>query len=365
MQTIVSVQALRAVAAIAVALCHFDQVRLVLLHRPDDPIPLAFLSSGVDLFFVISGFIMVCASRDLFAAPRGAAVFLRRRIARIVPLYWLATATLLPLFGRYIDWSALFCSLLFIPYRGASGNVTPLLGVGWTLNFEMYFYLLFAALIFLPRKIAVPTLGSVLAGIAALGAGSRPPSAILLTWTDPIILEFAIGMGLAQLYLAGVRIPGALRIGLAIAGAIATASVQPPFQPPTSLRVLQWGIPAAAIFAAAVLGTPVEFGPLRSPLVALGDASYALYLVHTLVAEVLVRGWRHGFDRFPMWLVLGVGFAAAIAAAFLSEHAERWLRLRARQPPRRLRVEEYLARHLCGHLRQGEMTPAIPGPSGR
>ena len=336
------------------------------MHRPDDPIPLAFLSSGVDLFFVISrlhhGLRIEGPVRQ---RPEGLPYSCRRRDCAHRTALLAGDGDAAPLVRPLHRLERAFCSLLFIPYRGASGNVTPLLGVGWTLNFEMYFYLLFAALIFLPRKIAVPTLGSVLAGIAALGAWSRPPSAILLTWTDPIILEFAIGMGLAQLYLAGVRIPGALRIGLAIAGAIATASVQPPFQPPTSLRVLQWGIPAAAIFAAAVLGTPVEFGPLRSPLVALGDASYALYLVHTLVAEVLVRGWRHGFDRFPMWLVLGVGFAAAIAAAFLSEHAERWLRLRARQPPRRLRVEEYLARHLCGHLRQGEMTPAIPGPSGR
>src|SRR5215469_6283623 len=68
MPTIVAIQALRAVAAIAVALCHFSQVSLILHGHTNDPIPGFQLGAGVDLFFVISGFIMVYSSEPLFAA---------------------------------------------------------------------------------------------------------------------------------------------------------------------------------------------------------------------------------------------------------------------------------------------------------
>ena len=82
--TIVSVQALRAVAAFAVVLCHFSQLNLMIQGRPNDPIPLYALASGVDLFFVISGFVMVYSSEDLFGTPRAWRTFLSRRIGRVI-----------------------------------------------------------------------------------------------------------------------------------------------------------------------------------------------------------------------------------------------------------------------------------------
>jgi exopolysaccharide production protein ExoZ len=127
MRTIVSVQALRAIAALAVTLCHFDQIdRRTSGLR--DPYPLQQLSSGVDLFFVISGFVMVVSSENLFATQGGAITFLVRRLARIVPPYWLMTAIAIPGLTLPNDLWSLMASYLFIPYQMPNGIFAPIRG---------------------------------------------------------------------------------------------------------------------------------------------------------------------------------------------------------------------------------------------
>ena len=170
------------IAALAVALCHFDELR-VWLAGLKAPYPLDQLSSGVDLFFVISGFVMVYSSETLFGTKGAAIVFFTRRLARIAPPYWLLTAIAIPVMSLPIDWGSLLGSYLFIPYRAAAGNITPLYGVGWTLNFEMYFYALFSAVIFLRRNIAVPVLCLTLCFIVLLGQWVQPTSALLQFWS--------------------------------------------------------------------------------------------------------------------------------------------------------------------------------------
>jgi exopolysaccharide production protein ExoZ len=108
-------------------------------------------TSGVDLFFVLSGFVMIYSSVKLFSDPNGWRVFAERRIVRIVPVYWLATTVKLVALlagSSYILHSQLsvlkeIASYLFLPTRNLDGEIRPLLGVGWTLNFEMFFYALF------------------------------------------------------------------------------------------------------------------------------------------------------------------------------------------------------------------------------
>jgi exopolysaccharide production protein ExoZ len=126
MRTIVSVQALRAIAALAVALCHFDQTRVWMQGRIGPPL-LEQLASGVDLFFVISGFVMVHSSGELFAAKAGAVTFFTRRAARIIPPYWIVTAIAIPLMSLRTDWLPLLESYLFIPYRTSDGNIVPIM----------------------------------------------------------------------------------------------------------------------------------------------------------------------------------------------------------------------------------------------
>jgi exopolysaccharide production protein ExoZ len=303
MPTIVSVQALRAIAALAVALCHFDELR-VWLAGETGPYPLDPLASGVDLFFVISGFVMVYSSGDLFGAKGGAATFLARRVARVVPPYWLVMLAAIPLLSLPHDWESLAWSYLFFPFRSAD-NIVPVYGVGWTLNFEMYFYALFAALIFLRRSLAVPALCASLVAIVVLGQWFKPSLAPLQFWSDPIILEFVFGMVLALLYINGVRLAVPIRGGLVVAG-IAAIGFFETRMPPSGFRVVEWGFPAAMIFAGTVLGRDINFGRLRAPVEILGNSSYALYLTHSLMTAAVLICWPLGLNQYPKLLVLSL-----------------------------------------------------------
>jgi peptidoglycan/LPS O-acetylase OafA/YrhL len=316
MATIASLQALRALAAISVAITHFSQVGLILAGHPDDPIPLYQLASGVDLFFVISGFVMVYSSERLFAAPGAAWEFLARRIARIVPLYWLATAAAVVILQPAVDWRNALKSLLFIPYMDASG-LHPLYGVGWTLNYEMFFYALFALSLFWRRDLAVPALAAVLFGLAVAGRILHPTYVPLLVWSDPIILEFVFGMLIALGLRHGVRLPSTLCLWmLAVAAAALWLSTQQ--MPPSGARVVYWGVPAAMIVAATVLGERAEdCGPLASFATLLGDGSYSIYLVHSLVAGLILRNWQFGLNQNPMMAVLAIGLIVTIVLSIM------------------------------------------------
>jgi exopolysaccharide production protein ExoZ len=335
MRTIVSVQALRAIAALAVVLCHFDQLNRWLVGLKD-PYPFDQLSSGVDLFFVISGFVMVYSSSDLFATKGAAVTFMVRRLARIAPPYWIVTALAIQTTTISTDWGSLLGSYLFIPYRVANGNIVPLYGLGWTLNFEMYFYALFSAVIFLRRSIAVTALCVFLSMAVLLGYLLQPTLAPLQFWSDPIILEFAFGMILALLYTGGVRFPTTLRIFLVVAG-VALIACFAPKMPPSGYRVIQWGIPAAMVFAGIALGRDINFGWLRVPVKALGNASYALYLTHPLMIAAVLIGWPLGLNQYPKMLVL---FLAVVSVQLISIAIYYFFEMRS---------SKFLQRLLLGH----------------
>src|SRR5205085_10567493 len=183
--------------------------------------------AGVDLFFVISGFIMVYASERLFGAPEGGRLFLGRRIARIVPLYW-AFCTL------YLVWVAcaaatsgkslpslpsVLASYAFLPFDGfGDGFPRPFYTLGWTLNYEMFFYAAFAAFLASPRAKAVGGVAGALAMLVLLGTAA-PLWMPLAFWAQPIVLEFALGMGIALLLRRGITLPDWARLAL-LAGSV-------------------------------------------------------------------------------------------------------------------------------------------------
>ena len=154
MAQIRSIQALRAIAALLVTLGHLEHEAASLPAATTGyaPILVDLTGAGVDLFFVISGFVMVYASHDLFATPDAARRFLTRRIARIVPIYWLVTTLFLAIMAASHvlssappTWSEIAKSYLFVPYMPHGGEVMqPVYKLGWTLNYEMFFYAVFA-----------------------------------------------------------------------------------------------------------------------------------------------------------------------------------------------------------------------------
>lgn len=330
----VSVQALRAIAALSILIVHYSFLRNILTGRAAERIPLYQLSAGVDLFFVISGFIMVYASERLFGFADSWREFLARRISRIVPIYWLATFAECLLNPPELSW--LLSSLLFIP---TSARNFPVLGVGWTLNFEMFFYFVFSSFLFLPRNAAVVKIGSLLALLAVLGAPFAPFS----VWFSPIILEFAMGMGVALAYREGLRFPWWIRVAL-VAGGCWFIWRYESYGPLPLDRWAFWGIPAAMILGGTVLGSDLRFGRLVKPIVALGDSSYALYLFHSIFASLIIR-FSSRLSGIPLWQILLAGMTLSIIAALAIHY---WVEVPLTRTMRRLLRAEFGDNHKAG-----------------
>lgn len=203
--TILSLQALRAIAAWMVVM---DHALLELTGNAAQNwitrVAWALGSSGVSIFFIISGFIMVHISWASFGTSNALAQFMQRRIIRIVPLYWAATILALAFHrvsathGATDGLRELSHSLLFVPYQGGDQSWSPILPQGWTLNFEVVFYLLFAAGLLFPRRVALAAIIGAL--VVFVLFGSYIPNASLAYLASPIILWFALGMVLAILW---------------------------------------------------------------------------------------------------------------------------------------------------------------------
>jgi exopolysaccharide production protein ExoZ len=295
--TIDNIQTLRALAALLVVFVHLD-VFLRALGVPP------FGHGGVDLFFIISGFIMVHTTR---ARPVGPAAFLANRFTRIAPIYWLITlfvyavALAAPslLQATSSDPEQLAKSLAFIPFRKANGLVQPVLFVGWTLNYEMFFYALFAVGLLLPRRgLGALAVGAFIMLLVLFGWVAKPEGVLGAFYTRPIIVEFAAGMALAGITLSSLgsalRVQTALARGVLLAvcvvGLLCTAFV--PLVYPQVSRLFTQGAPSALVVASAIVlhRSGVRVGGRW--LLLLGDASYALYLTHPFVTQAAQKAGK-------------------------------------------------------------------------
>lgn len=264
-----SVQALRGIAAMLVVIFHVSGSSFVTG------------AAGVDIFFIISGFIM--GTVGVGDTPSR---FLRKRLIRIVPLYWgvtlaMCVGALIGIFRNFdFDTASLVHSLLFLPYFDASGKIWPLVVVGWTLNYEMFFYVVFAIGLFLARPILVPVL--VMCCLVVLGFAVKPEAAALQIWTSPLLIEFTAGLLLSQFTTLKGRIPGLIMIAASILLFVISAQWH---LYEGALRAVAWGIPAflavAGFLAVERAGAWPTFW--ARPLEELGDISYSLYLLHGIV----------------------------------------------------------------------------------
>lgn len=287
-----SIQALRAVAALLVVLYHAFELWGLRVDAAAPGVKWTNGAAGVDIFFAISGFVMVVSSRRLVEKPGAWLVFLWHRVIRIVPLYWLLTTlkiltvVLLPgmVIRTSVDSYSVFASYLFLPVVDIAGHFRPVISVGWTLTYEFLFYLLFAAALALRVGvlcIIVPGLGLI--AITALFRAEGWPDWTILFST--IVLEFVFGVVLAQWTLRGFRLPPAVAAAFVICGFVAILVMPVGFE---NLRVLTWGVPAFAIVAGAVSLESLVAPALPRWLLALGDASYSIYLSHGFVLAALM-----------------------------------------------------------------------------
>lgn len=280
-----SIQYLRAAAAIAVLVFHAADRMGVRFGAG---------AAGVDVFFVISGFIMWVIGARSAATPLD---FLRRRAQRIAPLYWLVT---LGLAAAFLVAPGLFrnlqptpghvaLSLAFVPHTDPRGQVAPLVEPGWTLNFEVFFYVVFAACLAVPRLLRLGILSSVLIGLTLLGAALAPKGPIAQTYTSPLLLEFLAGVWIGWAWQRGLCPGPRLALALLAAGVCALAALELMAIDIAPARALLWGAPAVAIVWGGLglerAGKVPDWPAARL----LGDASYSIYLVHGLSIAVALR----------------------------------------------------------------------------
>ena len=247
-------------------------------------------ATGVEIFFVLSGFVMIYSSLKLINDPNGWKIFAERRIVRIVPIYWIATSVkvlALVFTTGYIlhtkfNVLQVVESYLFLPVRGVEGDITPVMGVGWTLNFEMFFYFLFTLALFF-RVNVYKFVGTVLA-VLAFGAFFRKAEWPAISfYLDTKVLLFFYGMIIASLCLAGKHLPKSIAIPLLCFG---FAGLAGPWAFLSQLHSLPEEIAAAmVVYSAASLEDLLTRIP-RFILFA-ADASYVIYLFHPFIAPAV------------------------------------------------------------------------------
>nr|WP_255455286.1 acyltransferase [Cryobacterium sp. Hh38] len=297
---------LRAIAALAVVIYH---VQHMLASSPAQAESISKLgAAGVDLFFVISGFIMMYVSFNLFETKGAGLAFLKNRFVRIAPTYYLFTTLTIAillffpsLYGQLrFSLTQAISSYLFLFSRNNVGEIGMVVGVGWTLAFEAFFYLLFAVLLMLPRNWCLPALATLFSAGFISGQIWDIDAAWAMVITNPLTFEFLFGCLIGLAFRKGFQISRWKSTAVIVGGVLAlliTAQLDLFDGDFGELRFLVFGVPAAAIVIGAVsLERSLGRLPLPRILKRIGDSSYSMYLGHQYVlaaiaAVIVPRMW--------------------------------------------------------------------------
>ena len=327
-------QALRGVAAIGVVISH-----CVVYLPPDAPHQwligaLNHLGSGIDLFFVISGFIMVHTTIDDPGGFRSAVRFAAKRLQRIWPAYVVLTLVIgsvglgWNLIGDEATRLRLVKSIIFLPASYDTLFADQIIPQGWTLSFEIYFYAVFAVSLMFARwrwvflalwcgvmLVAVPlAYGASLTGVYESFETPYPFDYLKIA-TNPFVWEFAVGGLAGAIYHSRLRIGNALigRAAVSVAIAFAAWNTFDPILPGSFGLAAGYAVMIATI---ALASKTTEMAAPRA-LRYLGDVSYSLYLEHMAVIHVLHQVYQSiGLtDLSATWSIVPLTLVACIAAA--------------------------------------------------
>ena len=318
---LISLQYLRGIAALMVVCVHLS-VQLQRMdyqgYWPD------WAASGVDIFFVLSGFLMWFTTAGRQQTPLE---FYRRRIVRIVPLYWLLTTfvvAVLVLAPRLmqsvrLDWVNVVASYFFVFTPSAAGRMEPVLLVGWTLNYEMLFYLVYGAALALPARWRFAATTAVVVLLVAVNYPVFGRTDVQALRDASLMLEFVFGMAIAAWWM---RVSAADRSAtsgwLWLTAGFAALALQEFFLPPLPSAVAG-GLPAVAIVCGALLLERSGAMPRWPVLRRLGDISFSLYLSHPIALSAFAQGWRRlGLGGLPgsnlLFCVAATAFCVVVGA---------------------------------------------------
>ncbi|MBI5340275.1 MAG: acyltransferase [Mycolicibacterium rufum] len=337
---LVGIQSLRGVAALMVVFHHVQDQSIGFRELANTSAGQA----GVDLFFVISGFVMVYVTHQ---RERSSPQFLAMRAIRIIPVYWFYTigaALLMAIAPRLFRSNELslrhvLYSLLFLPHQSGEDSISPIVKQGWTLNYEVFFYSLFAIAIALSARRRVSITAGFLCLLVTVGFYLEFSGRTLGTadfYFNNIILEFAFGMLIGRAYLMGAfgKVHSMVGIALVLIGFAGLVLLDPFLT--YSNRALTYGVPSALIVM-GVLALESRYRTFRLPGLQLaGDASYSIYLVHGFPVAALRAVWghlglsMHGALNFTLFLFSS--FVIVIFCGLISYYAVERTTLRFLRP---------------------------------
>jgi exopolysaccharide production protein ExoZ len=267
------------------------------------------------------------------------AEFLRRRVERIVPLYFFVifvvttlAVTLPAIFGTP-DWYTLRHILKSLAFISFTDGEMPVVYLGWSLEYEMYFYLVVALLMALTRNVW-RNIGMLFSALAMIGLVPGVGHALgnYAFFTDPMILEFVLGVIVGNAFVTGrVSWPMVISASCALAAVLATDPAN---------RVLVFGVPSAGLVAAAAFVSRRRSNPsrLELALARLGDASYSIYLAQVQTVTLASASIASLVPAVPPLLLVTVTSGIVVTLGLLLNIvAERpLLDLARRLGPRRL-----------------------------
>lgn len=290
-------------------------------------------SRGVDVFFVISGFIIA------YIGTRKPEHFFIRRLIRVVPFYWAATLCVFALVSvvpRYFHSTTasvphLLSSLLFIPREAPTGEMQPTLVLGWSLNFELFFYVLFALALRFSRKWSPLLCVTTIVGFVAVIHGLQIGGPIAQFYARPIVLEFCYGVAVFYAFtwcserkeaIAKIAALKWVLLLVLIGGLVAINVFEHRYREEIP-RYLVAGIPAFLIVLSALLLEKVYGVATNNKVILLlGEASYIVYLIHPYIIFTVLRLAVHdpGSLSSPVLAVLIAGLLALTSALSIALH---------------------------------------------
>jgi exopolysaccharide production protein ExoZ len=251
--------------------------------------------------------------------------FMLRRISRIVPLYWIVTIVT-AIAVTNVGTFDVIQSMLFIPRYGSFHLIVL---QGWTLYYELIFYILFSVSLNLSERARYWTILLTLAAAAAVHFVL--PDGYARLFTAPMILEFGAGVVVARAFTRGVGVPYGFAVMLVVVGAVGLFAVD--WLQPGLDRTLRCGVPVTLLVAGAVFCERTLGAPRLALPQFLGDASYSIYLWHVLaIAGMVTVVLRMGLPAPVRPLAIVVGSVGLCSLAYLA--IEKPL-VRLFHPPRR------------------------------
>ena len=329
--TLYVLQAWRALAAFVVAFGHTTNEALTIAKQTGVdygyiPYPNAV---GVDIFFVISGFVIMYTAQSSMGDKTAWKYFITKRIIRVVPVYWFYTLLLLAavfivpsaLNTVEYDFWHIVKSMFFIPHERPYGDaIRPFLSLGWSLNYEMYFYIIFAALLFLPLHRLTAALSFFFVTTVLIGFALPKDWVMVKFWFDPYVLEFLSGILIAYAFIKGVRLPRWSFWVLTAIGFAILIALFFPYQRSLESQLMRF-IVGSFFVAACCLPRGVEDMKVPRIFSALGDSSYSLYLSHPFAIGAMKVIWVKATfitAGLSLWLYVAVTLIASLIAGHIS-----------------------------------------------